>query len=335
MTSPGGASGITPPSGAVTGNDGSTGDLAQQTQAAVISRKSAELKASDSWGGASNTFFGSILGGFANLNAFLTGLTNAFTGVSSGGGIFSGIFNHQQTQIANNITLTNKVESLLTGGTRYTYMVNATWTNPGPGKIVGVACFNGGCGGSGHSSTLNIGGRGAKYVYQEFKSDDLPSTVAITVGAAGPVGSTGIGGTSTFGSYLAGAFDGGGIMTPQGIMASGGDAGDGGKGDYFTSVEEDRYAGTKGGGNALAAGGTYNATGNGGQGADAPTNKVAVAGGGGGGGAGTPTIGTTRNAGAGGWPGGGGGAAGYSTVLGSSKNGAGGAPGAVFVTVKG
>ncbi|RYF58699.1 MAG: hypothetical protein EOO27_11700 [Comamonadaceae bacterium] len=283
-----------------------------------------------------------ILGGIGDaIDNFLGSLSTAITtGVGSGllgtiGGFIGGIKNTADTNTTNQISLNNKVESLMSGGTRYTFMVNGTWTNPGPGKIVGVACLNGGCGGSGHSSTINVGGRGAKYVYQEFKSDDLPSTVAVTVGAAGAVGSMGFGGTSTFGSYLAGSFDGGGILTPQGIMASGGDAGDGGKGDHFPSAEEDRYAGTKGGGNALAAGGTYNATGNGGQGADAPTNKVAVAGGGGGGGAGTPTIGTTRNAGAGGWPGGGGGAAGYANVLGSSKNGAGGAPGAVFVTVKG
>jgi hypothetical protein len=251
-------------------------------------------------------------------------------------GLASGLRNDVDASTVNQIKLENRVESLISGGTRYTYMLNATWTNPGPGKIVGVACFNGGCGGSGQSSTLNIGGRGAKYVYQEFKSDDLPATVAITVGAAGAVGSTGIGGTSKFGTFLQGSFDGGGIMTPQGVMASGGDAGDGGFGDYFEGSDgPNNRTGTAGGGNALAAGGTYNPTSNGGQGADAPTNKVAVAGGGGGGGAGRPVVNSTRSAGAGGWPGGGGGAAGYSNVLVSSKNGAAGAPGAVFVTVRG
>ncbi|RZL82358.1 MAG: hypothetical protein EOP32_11950 [Rhodococcus sp. (in: high G+C Gram-positive bacteria)] len=336
MTSPGGASGITPPNGAVTGDDGSTTAMAQQTQDAVIAQKSAALKASDSWGGASNTFFGGILSGFANLLGVIDGIADAFDGTSDGGGPTGllRIFDHQEAQQQSTIDLQNKVEDLLTGGTRSTFMVSGTWTNPGPGRMVGVACVQGGQGGVGVvSTTRSIGGR---YIYSEFRSDDLPSTVAVTVGSGG-VGVEGdvthpAGGTSSFGSYLVSNGSGSGILTSQGILTTAGNAGDGGLGK--DSADARTTAQMSGTGNALATGGAYTGSNPGTAGGNSPTSQIAVAGGGGG--AGGPEVGasTTSQGGVGGWPGGAGGNGGTVGFLGDSVGGNGGV-GAVFVTVIG
>ncbi|MDT2004549.1 hypothetical protein FXW78_07030 [Rhodococcus opacus] len=86
-------------------------------------------------------------GGFTSIASFLSGLTSAFTGSSSGGGFFDDFFDQSVAQQQQTITLENKVESLLTGGTRSTFMTSGTWTNPGDGKRVIVACVQGGAGG--------------------------------------------------------------------------------------------------------------------------------------------------------------------------------------------
>ena len=329
MTSPGGASGITPPNGAVTGNDGSTTAMAQQTQDAVVAQKSAELKASDSWGGASNTFFGSILAGFANLGAVLSGIADAFDGTYSGSNSGLGrIKSRSDAQAAAQITLENRVESLLSGGVRSTYMLSGTFPDPGPGKTVCVAVLRGGQGGGRDSSTQNPGGIGSPYVYQEFASEELTYPVTVTVGSggAGRTSGTGTGSaglTSSFGTYLVvtPSTSQGGIISAQGIVASAGDAGNGGLAEL-----SDFTPGSSGTGNALCAGGLYGSSTVPGQpGAACPTDGLAVAGGGGG--AGSAWAVSGANGGAGGWPGGGGGS-------GVNAGGA-GASGAVFVTVKG
>jgi hypothetical protein len=248
-------------------------------------------------------------------------------------GITTGLNSEFQEQRENQIALENRVEQLLSGGTRWVYMLSTTWTNPGPGKMVGVAILNAGMSGSG----IN-GGTGAKYVYQEWKSDVLPSSVSITVATAA-------GGISRFGTLLAGSWSGGGVFTPEGIMQTAGNAGDGGRGaDFIDPGEESAYVvpGTAGTGNALAAGGVYNASGAGGQGADASSLGVATAGGGGGGGGGyfnNLTDNRDLRGGPGGWPGGGGGGGGeWKASIGTGNvrhAGGAGAPGAVFVTVRG
>lgn len=268
-----------------------------------------------------------VMSGFANIAELVSMVVGAFTG----GRFFNlgGLSTYETEQRTNQIELSNRVEQLITGGTRTRYMIDTTWTNPGPGKLVGVAVLNAGQSGSG----LN-GGVGAKYIYQEWKSEQLPATVNIDVATAA-------GGVSRFGSYLVGSWSGGGIMTPEGIMETAGNAGNGGLGANY--VDGVPVSGTAGTGNALAAGGTYGAGSTaGGQGTNAPWTGVSTAGGGGGGGGGFQQ-GLVGNAdlrgGPGGWPGGGGGGGGFwrATVGGqTSRHAAGaGATGAVFVTVRG
>lgn len=208
--------------------------------------------------------------------------------------------------------LDNRIDELGGIGTRSTFYSSGPFHNPGPGKTVGVALFNGGSGLT-----------GAKYLYQEFISDDLVYPVAVTVGGPGQV--------SRFGSYLAGSWTTGGIVTAQGILdGSLGDAGDGGvRNGSSGSVD-----GGPGGGNLFAAGGqgatlTTPAT----KGQDAPLDKVAMVGGGGGG-AGYSSAVIKSDGANGGWPGGGGGQSGSSTITGAANEGVGGY-GGVIITVKG
>ncbi|MFF2026554.1 hypothetical protein ACFVW2_32780 [Streptomyces sp. NPDC058171] len=283
--------------------------------------------------GARNSLLGNLFAGFNGLGSFITGLTNAFTGQSSGGGIFAGIFNHSVAQAQQAQSVQNKVESLLTGGTRTTYGQSGTWVNPGPGRIVGVACIQGGWGGllSGQDAKT-VGGR---YVYAEFRSDDLPATVAVTVGGpgSGQIGSSGTRsnpGTSSFGTFVKADGSGSGVLTSQGILLTDSNAGYGGLGQN----SERTAAECSGTGNALASGGAFNGSNPGAPGGAAPTNQIAVAGGGGG--AGGPSVGAlgTTTGGIGGWPGGAGGCAGTVGAGGNPRGGS-GAYGAVFVTVKG
>lgn len=276
------------------------------------------------------TGFKGLFSGFLNLAELISNIVGAITG----GAFFNlgGLSTYSTEQRTNQIVLANRVEQLLTGGTRYTYMIDTTWTNPGPGKLIGVCCI-----GAGMSGASSLGGLGAKYVYQEFKSESLPATVAIDVG-------TSAGSGSAFGNLLSSGYSGGGIMTAEGIIVSAGDAGNGGNGPVFVEGPDGNYVqpGTSGGGNALAAGGIYNHGGIGAQGADAPSNRIANAGGGGGAGGGyfnNLVNNQDRRGGPGGWPGGGGGAGGlWHASVGTNmvRHAAGaGAPGAVFVTIKG
>ena len=190
---------------------------------------------------------------------------------------------------------------------------------------------------------MGPGGAGASYVYQEFKSETLSYPVSIKVGTQGDA-------ASAFGPivtpYLYGSYAGGGIMTPEGVMQTAGNAGNGGRGAVYVDATETQSAyithGTGGGGNALAAGGYYFGDGAGGGGGNAPSDKVATAGGGGGAGGGYwGNLINNRDlrGGPGGWPGGGGGGGGYwrSGIAGQIHRHApgAGATGAVFVTVRG
>ncbi|BAH52304.1 hypothetical protein [Rhodococcus opacus] len=319
MTIPNGPGGATPGPGSITGNDGSVPSLAQQTEENVVNQKRADLYNSG-WGAASGGLWGGIAGGFLGI----------LIGALTGGRFFTigGASTYTTEQRTNQIALENRIEQLLSGGTRYTYMIDSTWTNPGPGKMIGVAILN-----AGMSGNAMLGGVGAKYVYQEWKSEQLPATVSIDVGTAA-------GQTSKFGNLLSGSYSGGGILTPEGIMETNGSAGDGGRGANY--VDGSSVSGTSGTGNALSAPGVYSPSGVGGQGGNAPTNRVAIAGGGGGGGGGyfsSLTDSTDLRGGPGGWPGGGGGGGGiWKTSIGGnlSRHAPGaGAPGAVFVTVRG
>ena len=310
-------------------------NLQDVDQATLAGQKNADLRG---WAeGARGNLFSGLLGGFLNIPTLLSDIASAFTGGGSFGlGPLLTIKNQAIAQQQAAQVVANKVESLLTGGTRQTFASSGTWTNPGPGRIVGIACIQGGWGGlSVSSNDRSVGGR---YVYAEFKSDDLPATVAVTVGAGGS-GSVGGGsrstpGTSSFGTFVKADGSGSGILSSQGIIVTDSNAGYGGLGESDTADPARTIADQSGTGNALAAGGAYLDTNPGTAGGAAPTNQIAVAGGGGGsGGEQLGALGVSTG-GAGGWPGGAGGNGGK-IGLGGSSNGGQGAPGAVFVTVKG
>lgn len=202
-----------------------------------------------------------------------------------------------------------RVTALENGGTRTVYTSNASWSNPGAGRV-GVAVINGGQGGQSNNqgSGNRLGGAHGGYVFREFNCADLTSTVAITVGAGGAT-SFGTGGVSSFGAYLVGISGApGSILTSQGAVASASTPGVGGQG-----ATGNADTATNGGSSALATGGargTKSVTGSAGQ--SVSTGSVVPCGGGGGGGGGgnADAFGQPGDGGAGGAPGGGGGGAG-------------------------
>lgn len=229
-----------------------------------------------------------------------------------------------------------RIVSLEDGGTMTVYGGNATWTNIG-GRI-GVGVINGGQAaqnGSG-SATQRLGGNHGGYAFMEFDAADLPSTVAITVGAPGTVAGQ-AGGVSSFGAFLAGiAGTSGAIHTARGAVSSASAPGAGGNnGGGFGGS-----SGLPGGASALAAGGAGGSggsgsptpAGNGGIGGSVSTGSLTPCGGGGGGAGGGQQglINHAGNGGAGGAPGGGGGAGGNGDLATPGVFGAGGA-GRVFV----
>lgn len=333
---------MTTPNGATPDGSLGTGQFAAW-QAMTEEDAKAQMRAPvDSFSSAQTGFqgwLGALFSGFANLGAFLTGLTNAFTGTSSGGGLFDGIFNHANDQKQAAVELTNRVEQLEGGGTRTTYAVASTWTNPGAGYIVSIACINGGQGGydGGAASGGAKGGRGGVgggWVEETFNSEDLSSTVSVSPGAGGAANG-GLGGVSTFGSYVAGIRGVGAIISSKGALETSSKPGDGGTGgDYFPGAN---CAGESGGSSALAAGGAGGAgssttTRHAAAGSGPASDPVIAAGGGGGGGGGTGGVGAGGNGG-GGIFGSGGGGGGAGTTGNNGDGGLGGA-GRVIVTVK-
>lgn len=217
--------------------------------------------------------------------------------------------------------------AIASGATVVEYTSNATWTPPagliecfvilvGSGQSAS-ASQGGSAGGNG-----GIGGEGGGFVAWKTNPDDIPPTVAITVGING--------GTSKFGNMYESAPGSSGISNGLGFSATTsapGKGGNGGKGG--TS------GGTVGGSSALGVGGTAGAIGsigtNGGAGGDAPgvptsTTTKSGAGGGGGGGAGNGAGSNGGKGGNGGFPGGGAGGGGGGGAVGSS-GGASGNPG--------
>ena len=217
--------------------------------------------------------------------------------------------------------------AIASGATVVEYTSNATWTPPagliecfvilvGSGQSAS-ASQGGSAGGNG-----GIGGEGGGFVAWKTNPDDIPPTVAITVGING--------GTSKFGNLYESAPGSSGISNGLGFSATTsapGKGGNGGKGG--TS------GGTVGGSSALGVGGTAGAIGsigtNGGAGGDAPgvptsTTTKSGAGGGGGGGAGNGVGSNGGKGGNGGFPGGGAGGGGGGGAVGSS-GGASGNPG--------
>jgi hypothetical protein len=201
---------------------------------------------------------------------------------------------------------------------------NGTWTKPASGTTVRVECWGGGGGGGGGgATTAGGGGAGGRYLTRDFGINELPATVAITVGAGGGGGAAStIGGNgvmTSFGTYLnAQGGGGGGALFDVGRGAGGGNNYPGGRG----SITGSGIAGGGGGaGNTLnggagdQAGSPGSASGSG----SAGNGGFGINAGGGGGGC----FYTSNNAGDGGdsTNGGGGGGGGASTNNGGGGGG--------------
>lgn len=180
------------------------------------------------------------------------------------------------------------------------FTTSGTWTKPAEATWVYVEAIGGGGGGVIYNSneTYYGGGGGGGFNFKTVRASDLPSSVAVTIGAGGTGLSTGIstpagrGGDTTFGAFLTGK---GGT----GAATSGGGAGGSGEPPGAS-------------GYASAGGGARSAM---------PGSSIKGGGGGGGGTAG----GSSLDAGAGGaagqpgvYPGGGGGASAAGAAAGAA-----------------
>lgn len=166
---------------------------------------------------------------------------------------------------------------LLSGGgggssARYFWQFTAsgTWNRPSGLDPDTMVIIEGWGGGGGGGSATSGGGGGGGYSRREVRVGDLPSSVAVTIGAGGAVNTRG--GNTTFGSILT-AYNGGG-------GASGNSGGGGGGGE----IAQGGPAGSSNFGGLI--GGGDGATTAGGAGQDAKTIW-----GGGGGGAATGGVG--------------------------------------------
>lgn len=271
-------------------------------------------------------FLNTILGGFlsvagnigAAINQFISDLVFALKGITGGFIDLTGYFQDVEDQVDEVVGQTGELDTRVTalenGGTRTVYTANATWMNPGTGRV-GVAVINGGRGGQSNNqgSGNRLGGTHGGYVFREFACADLSPTVALVVGAGGATG-YGVGGVSSFGAYLVGLSGApGSILTSQGAVASASAPGSGGQG-----ASGNADTATDGGASALAAGGVHGTKSvTGGAGQAVSTGSVVPCGGGGGGGGGgnADAFGQPGDGGPGGAPGGGGGGAGANREL--------------------
>lgn len=246
------------------------------------------------------------------------------------------------------LNLNGRIVALEGSGTVITHTVSGTWTNPTPTEhnLITFVCINGGDGGAKGGSNIvenNKGGRGGGYIQKSFYTDELPATVAMTIGAGGAGftatggGSGGSGAVTSFGSLLVGLKGVGAVFKTGGAIpyetgVSPGDGGSGGymAGDSASRIWEPSENGTGGpfapGG--LAGFGNLTAEVVGKNGSAAPAS---IPSGGGGGGGGSITFQSFQNIGPGGnggFPGGGGGG-GASSVT-SDANGGNGAAGCIY-----
>lgn len=177
------------------------------------------------------------------------------------------------------------------------YTASATWTKPvglSDDAMVMVEMWGGGGSGARNSGGADVGGGGGSYIRAGFRAGDLPSSVAVAVGAGGSGKTTNSGGSnggaSTFGAILSapggiggytvggqgGAKGAIGAMAAHAVLAESG--GDGGAGAGATSGKPADLSGGGGAGTVGAAGGASLYGGSGG----APSQPGAVPGGGGG-----------------------------------------------------
>jgi len=160
------------------------------------------------------------------------------------------------------------------------FLAGATWTKDAAANQVEVEIWGGGgAGGNGAVAAAGTatsgggGGGGGGKRRGRFRAADLPSSLAVTVGAAGARGTGngaagGQGGTTSFGTLLRAFGGGGGAGGSTSAAAGGGGAGDNSSGNSAI------------GGTAGAGGGSFGASGGGGG---SPGGAERVGGGGGGG----------------------------------------------------
>lgn len=261
----------------------------------------------------------------------------------------------ENTHMMTPLRVADAVAALGAATTRQVFTASGTWTKPtglSSNSIVVIEAWGGGGGGASHTGSPDWagGGGGGGYAYRVVAASDLAASIAVTIGAGGTAGATGsnanggLGGTTSFGTYLNAYGGGGGSHGNNTTSTSGGDgagpygtASGAAKGGYYSGTsyilpEEPAIWGGAGGGGPISSSNTGPGAGavmgGGGGGASTSNSSTAKAGGtsigGGAGGA------SARNAaaGAGVAPAGGGGA----STGGSGTPGA-GARGEVRITV--
>ena len=222
-----------------------------------------------------------------------------------------------------------------------TYNSSTIWTKatdvPTGATMALIECWGGGGGASRASAASSIyGGGGGAYTYRLIQISLLGATETITIGSGGlgatTTGSGGVGGNSSFGSWLTAYGGAGGGATTSYFFSTSNASGGGGTGitGQYVGVGYDNlggaivqnpqiYNGASGSQGVLASSSIYGG-GGGGGGPTYTAGGISVYGGNGGSAAATPTAGTQ--------PGGGGGG---STA--ANTNGAAGGAGRVKITM--
>lgn len=220
----------------------------------------------------------------------ITPIANGGTGETTASGAINALVPSQAGNADKYLTTDGSVVSWAPayGSVAYEYTSNNTWNKPAEGTFALVTIWGGG--GSGGRQTYAGGGGGGACVQRLYRLSELPSSVAITIGAGGAGRSTNgdgsAGGTTTFGALLS-AYGGGGGDSDGSVTVDGG-----------------------GGGGSISVGGIgTGGTGHGPSLAGGNTGTYADFGGGGGG----TASGATRNGGNAYWGGGGGGGRNSST----------------------
>lgn len=299
-----------------------------------------------------------VFDGTATVGSFLVQLFNALTGNTAGSAtaanVATGATSVRNTASAANTNasaavgtansaltaangastgLTNLKNSLVAGYNVVTITTSGTiWNKPADISELYVACFGGGARGEdGNTERRSNGGLSGGYVASELDPTDVPSSVTCTIGS----GSSTSPSATSFGSILSSEDNYRGfVAAPLGLMATGGQPGNGGAGGFNVlngdgQAGQTTAAGAAGGANTPFGGGAGKAGSNG-------AFFGLAQGGGGGGGGGSCNSGLTvgGNGGVGGYPGGGGGGGGRGTLNGLGGNGGNGLMLIIYKTAK-
>lgn len=304
-----------------------------------------------------NTFFDTIFGWVDDIFVTMGEAADALFQALGLSRIFTKIFGQEEAPgLAETeqavLDLNGRIVALEGSGTVITHTISGTWTNPTPTEhnLITFICVNGGDGGAKGGSQIvenNKGGRSGGYIQKSFYTDELPATVAMTIGAGGAGftasggGPGGSGAVTSFGSLLVGIKGVGAVFKPGGAIpyetgVAPGDGGDGGYMAIFGSADAATRIwepSTNGKGGPFAPGG---AAGFGNLtaevvGKNGTTAPAGIPSGGGGGGGGSITFQSFQNIGPGGnggFPGGGGGGGASSST--SDANGGNGGAGCIY-----